>query len=337
MGGLTKEYVLKRFGMFLLTVWLGTTLIFIIPRLAPGDPIAAMVSRMLNQAGNVEGSEAMIEAWRARFGLDDPPVIQYFRYLGNVVTFNLGPSLFSFPSEVDDLVKRSLPWTFGLLTLATVFSFILGNAIGALMAWRRTPGLARALLPATLTFTSIPPFMLGILLLAIFAFGLDWLPFAGGSGRGIDRSLNLEFIWSVIKHGTLPAMAVVVTTMGFWALGMRGMMITTDGEDYMLLAQAKGLRPWRVFWLYGVRNAILPQVTALALTLGTIAGGSVIVEYIFTYPGMGYLLYQGIINTDFNLMQGIVFFLIVGVALTVFIIDLLYPLIDPRITYAKEG
>jgi peptide/nickel transport system permease protein len=335
MGGLTKEYILKRFGMFLLTVWLGTTLIFIIPRLAPGDPVAAMVSRMLNQAGRVEGAQEMIEAWRARFGLDAPPLIQYFRYLRNVVTFNLGFSLSSFPSQVEELIVRRLPWTFGLLTLATIFSFILGNAVGALLAWRRTPALFRALLPISLTFTSIPPFMLGILLLAVFAFGLDWLPFAGGYGRGVEPTFNLDFITSVITHGTLPALAIVVATMGFWALGMRGMMITTDGEDYMILAQAKGLRPWRVFWLYGVRNAVLPQVTALALSLGTIAGGSVIVEYIFTYPGMGYLLYQGIVNTDFTLIQGIVFFLITGVALTVFIIDLIYPLIDPRITYER--
>jgi peptide/nickel transport system permease protein len=124
--------------------------------------------------------------------------------------------------------------------------------------------------------------------------------------------------------------------MGLWALGMRGMMVTTGGEDYMILAEAKGLRPSRIFWLYGVRNAILPQITALALTLGSIAGGSVIVEYIFTYPGMGYLLYQGIVNADYTLIQGIVYFLIVGVALAVLIIDLLYPLIDPRISYQKK-
>ena len=135
---------------------------------------------------------------------------------------------------------------------------------------------------------------------------------------------------------TLPALAIVVTTMGFWALGMRGMMVTTTGEDYMILAEAKGLRPSRIFWLYGVRNAVLPQITALALTLGSIAGGSVIVEYIFTYPGMGYLLYQGIVNSDYTLIQGVVYFLIVGVALAVLIIDLLYPLIDPRISYQKK-
>jgi peptide/nickel transport system permease protein len=336
IGGITKEYLLKRLGMFFLTVWLGATLIFVIPRLAPGDPVASMVSRMAAQSGRVENSAEIIEAWRERFGLDAPWYVQYLRYLRSLATFNLGYSLAFFPAEVEDMAARSMPWTLGLLSLATLMSFILGNTVGALLAWRRTPNLAKALLPVSLTFTSIPAFMLGILLVYTFAFGLKWFPFAGAYGRGLEPGLSWEFIASVIKHGTLPAMAIVVTTMGFWALGMRGMMVTTTGEDYMILAEAKGLRPSRIFWLYGVRNAILPQITALALTLGSIAGGSVIVEYIFTYPGMGYLLYQGIVNSDYTLIQGIVYFLIVGVALAVLIIDLLYPLIDPRISYQKK-
>lgn len=336
IGGITKEYLLKRLGMFFLTVWLGATLIFVIPRLAPGDPVASMVSRMAAQSGRVENSAEIIEAWRERFGLDAPWYVQYLRYLRSLATFNLGYSLAFFPAEVEDMAARSMPWTLGLLSLATLMSFVLGNTVGALLAWRRTPNLAKALLPVSLTFTSIPAFMLGILLVYTFAFGLKWFPFAGAYGRGLEPGLSWEFIASVIKHGTLPAMAIVVTTMGFWALGMRGMMVTTTGEDYMILAEAKGLRPSRIFWLYGVRNAILPQITALALTLGSIAGGSVIVEYIFTYPGMGYLLYQGIVNSDYTLIQGIVYFLIVGVALAVLIIDLLYPLIDPRISYQKK-
>lgn len=336
MGGITKGYLIRRFSMFLLTVWLGTTLIFLIPRLAPGDPIAAMVGRMSAQGSRVENSAEMIAAWRARFGLDAPWHVQYLRYLRNMVTLNLGYSMAYFPTQVEDMAARSMPWTIGLLFLATIMSFVLGNTIGALLAWRRTPRTLKSLLPISLTFTSIPAFMLGILLVYVFAFGLKWFPFAGAYGRGIEPGPTLEFIKSVIHHGTLPALAIVVTTMGFWALGMRGMMITTDGEDYMILAQAKGLKPSRIFWLYGVRNAILPQVTALALTLGAIAGGSVIVEYIFTYPGMGYLLYQGIVNTDYALIQGIVFFLILGVALSVLILDLILPLIDPRITYQKK-
>jgi len=335
MGGLTPGYVLRRVGMWLLTIWLGATIIFIIPRLAPGDPVSAMVSRLTFQSGYVANSAEMIEAWRARFGLDGPLYVQYFSFLRSALTFDLGYSLASFPSRVDELIVQALPWTLGLLSISVILSFFIGNMIGALMAWRRTPGLVRALLPVSLTFTSIPFFMLGILLIYLFAFGLRWFPPSGAYRRGLDISFNWPFIKSVVYYGTLPAISIVVTSMGFWALGMRGMMITTDGEDYMILAEAKGLRPSRVFWWYGVRNSILPQVTALALSLGAIAGGSTLVEYIFAYPGMGYLLYLGIVNSDYTLIQGIVFILIAGTATAVLILDLLYPLIDPRITYER--
>ncbi len=335
MAGLTPAYLLRRVGMWLVTIWLGATVIFIIPRLAPGDPVAAMVSRLSNQAGHIENSTAMIESWRARFGLDGPWYVQYFSYLRSVMTFDLGFSLASFPSRVDDLVVQALPWTLGLLLIATLISFVLGNLVGALLAWRRTPTLVRNLLPLTLTFTSIPFFMLGILLIYLFAFGLRWFPPSGAYDNSIERSFNWDFIKTVVYHGTLPALSIIVTTMGFWALGMRGMMITNDGEDYMVLAEAKGLPSRRVFWNYGVRNSILPQVTALALSLGAIAGGSTLVESIFAYPGMGYLLYLGLVTTDYTLIQGIVFILIVGTATAVLILDMLYPLIDPRITYEK--
>lgn len=335
MGGLTPKYVMRRLGMWLLTIWLGSTIIFVIPRLAPGDPVAAMVSRLTFQAGYVANAGEMIEAWRARFGLDGPWYVQYFSFIRSSLTFDLGFSLASFPSRVDEMIAQALPWTLGLLTISVIISFFVGNLIGALMAWRRTPSLLRALLPVSLTFTSIPFFMLGILLIYLFAFGLRWFPPSGAYGRGLEQGLNWPFIKSVIYYGTLPAVSIVVTSMGFWALGMRGMMITTDGEDYMILAEAKGLSPSRVFWWYGVRNSILPQVTALALSLGGIAGGSTLVEYIFAYPGMGYLLYLGIVTSDYTLIQGIVFILIAGTATAVLILDLLYPLVDPRITYER--
>ena len=310
-------------------------MIFFIPRLAPGDPVSAMVSRMTAQVGYIEGADQLIEAWRAKFGLDGPLYQQYFAYMGNLLRFDLGYSLASFPSRVNDMVATALPWTLGLLIIATLISFVVGNLIGALMAWRGTPNTVRTLLPLTLVFTSIPFFMLGILLIYVFAFGLGWFPPSGGYPRGTTIGLNWPFIRGVIHHGMLPAIAIVITSMGFWALGMRGMMITNDGEDYMLLAQAKGLQPRRIFWVYGMRNSMLPQFTALALTLGLIAGGAVLVEYIFAYPGMGYLLYLGIVNNDYTLIQGIVVILILGTATAVLILDLILPFIDPRITYGK--
>ena len=336
MGGLTKVYVIKRLLMFLLTVWLGTTLIFIIPRLAPGDPVQAMIGRLINEGTNVENADEMIASYRERFGLDDPIHIQYLKYLYNAATFNNGYSLAFFPSQVDGMITRALPWTVGLLMIALVFSFIIGNTIGALLAWRRTPRTLRMILPISLTFTSIPAYMVGIMLLFAFAITLDWFPFAGNYGRGLDPGLNLPFIGSVVQHGMLPALSIVLVSMGAWALGMRGMMITTEGEDYMILADAKGLTPSRIFWRYGVRNAILPQITAFGVAIGGLAGGAVLVEVIFTYPGMGNLLYTGILNSDFTLIQGIVFYVIVGVSLAVLILDLTYPLVDPRITYQRS-
>ena len=336
MGGLTGAYLLRRAGMFVLTVWFASTLIFIIPRMMPGDPVGAMLSRLTSQAGRVANATAMIEAWRERFGLDEPAIVQYGRFLRNSVTFDLGFSQAYFPARVQDLVAVALPWTLGLLMLATLMSFAIGNVIGALLAWRRTPSLVRTLLPITLSLTAIPFFMLGILFIYIFAFGLGWFPASGAYGRGLLPGLNWEFIQSVVHHGLLPAFSIVVASMGFWALGMRGMMIMTEGENYMVLAEAKGLRPQRLFWRHGIRNAILPQVTALALTMGSIVGGQILVEYLFGYPGIGYLLYQGIVNSDFALIQGIVFILIVATALAVLLIDLIYPLLDPRISYRRS-
>lgn len=322
--------------MFFLTVWLGSTIIFIIPRLAPGDPITAMISRMTAQSGYVENSAAIIEAWKAKFGLNEPLLVQYVKYLGNMLTFDLGYSLSQFPATVMESLARGLPWTFGLLFISTIISFLLGNTIGALLGWRKTPGVVRAVLPVTLTFTSIPPFMMGIGFIYFLAFGLRLFPFSKGYASGMTPGWNLEFIGNVIHHGTLPALAIVVVTMGFWALGMRGMMITTDSEDFLVLAQAKGLSSARVFWRYAVRNAVLPQLTALALSLGGIAGGTILVEYIFAYPGMGYIFYQSITNQDYTMIQGIAFTIILMTSLAVLIIDLLYPLIDPRITYQKK-
>jgi peptide/nickel transport system permease protein len=336
MRGLSVQYVIRRLGMFLLTIWLGATIIFIIPRLAPGDPVSAMISRMQAQAGYVTNSAEIIQAWRARFGLDAPMSVQYLRFLRNSVTFDLGYSLTQFPVTVSDMVGQALPWTVGLLMVATIISFLLGTTIGALMAWRPVPSLVRSLLPLTLTFTSIPFFMLAILLIYVLGFGLRLFPVSGGYDQDLPMGLNGPFALSVIQHAMLPALAIVIASMGFWALGMRGMMVTNEGEDYMILARAKGLPPGRVFWRYAVRNAVLPQVTALALSLGGIVGGSTLVEYLFAYPGMGYLLYQGLVNNDYALIQGIVFILILATAIAVLIIDLLYPLIDPRISYQKR-
>jgi peptide/nickel transport system permease protein len=194
------------------------------------------------------------------------------------------------------------------------------------------------LLPLALTFSSVPPFMMALGLIYLLAFGLDLFPVSGAIGRGLGNEWQWtwEYVKSALHHAVLPILAIFVTGMGGWALGMRGMMITTDGEDYMILAQAKGLRPGRVFWRYGVRNAILPQITAVALTMGWIVSGNILVEFIFAYPGLGTLLNTAIMNGDYALIQGVAFILIMATALAVLIVDLAYPLLDPRITYQRK-
>lgn len=333
MRGLTVGYLIRRIGMFVFTVWASITIIFIIPRLAPGDPITAMVTDLSSRAGRVEGSAQLVAAWRKQFGLDGSIWVQYLQYLHNMATFDFGYSLANFPVTVWSMISASLPWTLGLLLCATVLSFVIGTVIGALLAWRRTPRLLKAMLPATLTFTAIPFYILGILLIYLFVFMLGLFPVSGGYSTDVAPGLNFWFVNSVVQHGTLPALSIVIASMGFWALGMRGMMITVAGEDYLTLARAKGIPARRILFRYEIRNAILPQITALVISLGGIVGGTIIVEYLFGYPGMGSLLYQAINSSDYTVIQGVVYILVLTTAAGVLIVDLVYPLLDPRISY----
>ncbi|MCA9895781.1 MAG: ABC transporter permease [Anaerolineae bacterium] len=336
MGPIPRNYLLRRIGIFFLTIFIAATVIWLIPRLAPGDPITAMVNRMTRTAGFVENSDAIIEGWKERFGLNDPLPVQYVRYLGNLVTLDFGYSLAYFPTTVSQLIAQALPWTLGLLLIAVTITFLIGNFLGAILAWTRTPRLVRYLIPLAMIFTSIPSILAALFLLYIFAFLLNWFPMLGSYELGVTPGLNLEFISSVIKHGTLPALSIILVSFGYWALGMRGMMITIEGEDYMHLARAKGLKSFYILYRYMVRNAILPQITAFAITLGTLVSGQILVEYIFAYKGMGTLIYDAIVNQDFAVIQGTSFILIVMTALAVLIIDLAYPLIDPRISHGGK-
>lgn len=335
MAGLTRSYVLQRLLMWFLTIWIGVTLVFAIPRMSGSDPATAMVLRMVSVRGYVENAQQIIDTYKTAFGLDQPWYIQYIKYLPHVITFDYGFSFARFPTAAWDVVRPALPWTLTLLSIAAVLSFLIGVTVGSLMGWRKTPRWLQSILPASLTFTSIPYFMFGIILISIVAFKLHWLPATGGYSRGVDPGWNLPFIKDVILHAILPLVSIVITSMGGWALGMRGLMIGVNNEDYFLLAQAKGLSPARIFFRYGIRNAILPALTAFALGLGTLIGGSTLVEYIFAYPGTGYSLYRAIQEQDYTVIQSITNLMIIITASGVLLLDLLYPLIDPRITYRR--
>ncbi|MEM8788053.1 MAG: ABC transporter permease [Pseudomonadota bacterium] len=334
MGRIPAEYLINRLITLVLTVWIAATLIWILPRLSPVDPAEVMVGRMAS-VGLVEGADEIIANLRARFGLDDPLFIQYLKYLWATVRFDFGISITNFPTPVSQLIMQALPWTLGLMILSVILTFLIGNFLGAIMVWDRTPRIWKVVIPTLMIFTSIPPILSGLLLLYIFSAQLGWAPMTGAYSIMVNPGWTWEFTRSVITHGTLPALSIIIVSFGFWTLGMRGLMITVQGEDYVRLAEAKGLRPRYVLYKYMVRNAILPQITAFALKIGLLVSGQILVERIFSYNGMGKLIYDAIIDQNFPVVQGASFIIILMTALSVFIVDLIYPLIDPRIQHRK--
>jgi peptide/nickel transport system permease protein len=334
--GLTLGYVVRRVLSFIVVVWAAASLNFLIPRLAPGDPITAVLNRMNMQGAYLEEQAELIEAYREMFGLNEPIYVQYLKYLRNMARFEMGYSLNYYPTPVKDIIARSLPWSVWLLTAATLIAFAIGITLGATMGWRGTPRLLRAFLPITTVFASIPSYLMALLLLYIFVFGLGWFPPALAYSHEVTPGFNWRFIKDVIHHAVMPISAVVIVSAGGWALGMRGMMISITNEDYLVLARAKGLSKARIFWRYAVRNAMLPQITALAMSLGGVVAGSTLVEVWFSYPGIGFTLYNAIRDTDYTLIQGITFIMVVATAGAVLIVDLIYPRLDPRITYQRR-
>jgi peptide/nickel transport system permease protein len=331
---MTVGYVLRRVGVFLIIVWVAATVNFIIPRLAPANPIREKLLQAVSFGGaGKTDMQALVATYEEKFGLNQPLWRQYLSYMGDLVRLDLGVSIANFPSKVMDIILRALPWTIGLLLVATLLAFSLGTLLGALAAWPKTPIALHILAAPMMTLSSIPFYLLGLILLYIFAFSLKWFPLSGGHDVGAIPSLSWSFISDVLEHSLLPAMTIVLASLGSWAIGMRGMMISGLGEDYITFAEAKGLQGSEIFFRYALRNALLPQTTALALSLGYIVSGAVLVEVVFGYPGVGTLLYQAIQRFDYFVIYGVVIMLILAIGLATLVIDLLYPLLDPRITY----
>ena len=335
MFGIPSSYLVNRLVTFLLTVFIAATLIWLIPRFSPVDPAEIMLGRMASGGAFVEGADDILMQLRERFGLDDPWYVQYGKYLWSIITFDFGVSVASFPTPVWTLIAQALPWTLGLMILSIIITFVIGNALGAFMVWERTPKPWKVVIPSMMIFTSIPPILSGLLLMWIFSVKLRWFPLTGSYGLTVEPGWTWDFIQSVLHHGFLPALSIVIVTFGFWTLGMRGLMISVQGEDYVTLAKAKGLKPRYVLYKYMVRNAILPQITAFALKVGLLVSGQILVERIFSYNGMGKLLYDAILDQDFAVIQGVSYIIILMTAMSVFIVDLLYPLIDPRIRHSE--
>jgi peptide/nickel transport system permease protein len=327
-------YLIRRTSQLVLIVFIASSINFLIPRLIPGDPIEAALTTKIAAAGNFGQDVLQIaEAYRAKFGLDKPLWLQYANYWRDIFRLDLGVSLIDFPQPVVSKVRGALPWTMGLLLTSLVISFSIGSILGALLAWPRGPRFLKAIVPPMMILTSIPFFLLGMILVSLFAVELALFPPAGGFDPTTILAFDLFSIVDIVYHAILPALALILGAIGGWALGMRALMVNILGEDYITFAEAKGLPPRRVFLWYGARNALLPQVTNLAIAMGSIFSGAVLVEAMFGYPGLGGVLFAAIAGKDYFVIQGLVLMIIFALALALFLIDLLYPLVDPRIRY----
>jgi peptide/nickel transport system permease protein len=328
------DYLLRRSLQLVVVLWGAATLNFLLPRLSPGNPVRERLLNAMAQGGMQQaGVEEMVQAYNQQFGLDKPLWYQYVAYLWNAMRLDFGYSIAEYPSQVLPMIMSALPWTIGLLVTATLISFVVGSLLGALIAWPRSPRIFQYLVGPMMTLSAIPYYLLGLILVYLLGMLMPLFPLSGGYSVGSIPRLSLPTIVDILHHSVLPGMAVVLVGIGFWSLSMRGLMVATSGEEFINFAEAKGLRGWRIFFVYAMRNAILPQVTALAINLGTIVSGLVVVEVVFGYPGIGALLFRAINGLDYFVIYGVLFMTVLAIAVATLAIDLLYPLLDPRITY----
>jgi peptide/nickel transport system permease protein len=318
------SYLARRGGLFLVTLWAALTVNFIIPRVMPGNEASAVL-------GTFRGiNPAAFHALEIQFGVNthQSAIASYFEYLGNIFSGQFGVTSQGVP--VMNEITSKLPWTLGLVGVTTVIAFVIGTVVGIASAWWRGGRLDGLLPPLLFIVSSIPVFFVGLLLLYVFAVKLGWLPLGGNYSVGTTPSFSLSFIWDVLQHALLPALSLVVVTAGLWVYSMRNNMITTIAEDYVKTARAKGLPDRRIMFDYAARNAILPNLTGFAMQLGYVLGGAIVIEYLFSYPGLGYLFYTATTNHDLPLMQGLFLFYTVAVLVCVLVADLITAVLDPR-------
>jgi peptide/nickel transport system permease protein len=311
-------------GLFFLTLWAALTINFLIPRLMPGNEATAMLSHFKGI------NPSALHALEVEFGVnnDQNLLVSYVQYLGNCLTGQFG--LDSARVPVMTVILRGLPWTLGLVGVTTVIAFSIGTLLGIVSAWRRGGALDSLLSPLLFILTTFPVFFIALLLLFIFGVVLGWFPLSSNYSVGETPSLSVAFVLDVIGHAILPGVTLVVTAAGGWIYTMRNNMVSTLSEDYVRMARAKGLSPWRIMLDYSARNAILPNLTGFAMQLGFILGGSILVEYTFSYPGLGYLFFTGTTNHDLPLQEALFLFYTLAVLLCVLVADFATAWLDPR-------
>jgi peptide/nickel transport system permease protein len=329
--------LLRRLGIYLVAMWAAITINFFLPRLAPGNP-AEIVYNRLASLGPV--SPNMLKTLEIQFGLNtsDPIWLQYLKYLGNLLHGNLGVSTTFYPASVGDVIGTNIKWTLVLLTVSVLLSFAIGTLIGVFMAWRRGSWLDSGLSTLMTFFYSILYPWLALVAVYFLGYKLGWFPFSDGyDATQVTPGWSLDFLQNAAYHSILPALTIIASTVAGWMLTMRNSMVTTLSEDYVLMAQAKGLSSRRVMFAYAARNAILPSVTGLAIAVGAVVGGQLLVEKVFSYPGIGFILYQAIQGQDYALADGVLLLVVIATVVMNLIVDLMYTLLDPRIRQERSA
>jgi len=320
-------FILRRVAFYVVAAWAALTVNFFLPRAMPGNAVEAIMSKFPDLTpGTYHALEAML-------GVGHPGSLwsQYVSYLNDLVHFNFGTSVSSYPASVSSLLIHTIPWTLALVGTATVIAFFLGTFLGIISGWRNGGWLDRTL-PGLMFVQAIPYFFLALLLLYVLAYKvLHIFPIGQGYAGGLVPGWSWAFISSAIWHSVLPAFTIVITSVAGWMLQMRNVMITTIGEDYVLAAQAKGLSNRRVIFNYAARNAFLPQLQGFGLALGFVVSGAIVMEIVFSYPGVGLLLLSAVQSDDFPLMQAIFLVITFAVLLANLIIDLVIVAVDPRV------
>ncbi|MEM3427785.1 MAG: ABC transporter permease [Thermoproteota archaeon] len=329
-------WMLKRIGWYVLTLWGATTVAFLTFRLVPGNPIRAYVAQLMFQGQYVmDPNEVknLVNEYKKVFGLEGDLLTQYVSYFREVFLHgNLGVSFIDFPTPAQVVILRALPWTIVLLSETTIFAWLLGNLLGVIIGWKRGTKLDTAVTSFALVLSQIPYYIMAVVLILAFVYITGTLP-PLGAYSAVTPELSLTFILDVARHALFPSLSLIIVGFCGWLISMRAMSISVLGEDYIMFAQAKGLKEGRIIRRYLLRNALLPQVTGLAIALGSIVNGAYLVEYIFNYPGMGRLFITALSMLDYNTIQGCVMLTIFTVLTAILILDMIYPLIDPRIRY----
>ncbi len=326
-------YIVKKVVSYVTVLFISFTVVFFFLRLIPGDPVMRFVNLMMRRYGYETAPEIykrVVEEYKKAFGLDKDLFTQYLCFLRELTRLNLGPSFLNFPTPSQVLILRALPWSIGLLGIATVMAWVIGVIAGTLLAWFRGSKLDHLLFTVAICMSQVPYYLMALFLVMLFAYIIPLFPPRGAYSPALTPKLDISFLWSVLQHGTLPALSLILISAFGWIVSTRSVAITIMGEDYLRLAIAKGLKGWRVLSRYVLRNALLPQVTGLAMSLGFVVNGFYLVEWIFSYPGMGTLLSLALGVLDYNTIQGIVLLSMFAVLTANLLIDLLYPLIDPR-------